>query len=62
MHLSLTKASKKEIYEVRKRIGYVFQNYNLFANKTAFENVTEGLIIAHKYLYTPQRPEDTAVP
>ncbi len=49
MHLSLTKASKKEIYEVRKRIGYVFQNYNLFANKTALENVTEGLIIAHKY-------------
>lgn len=49
IHTSLAKASKKDIYNVRKRIGYVFQNYNLFANKTALENVTEGLIIAHKY-------------
>ena len=25
---------------------FVFQSYNLFANKTALQNVTEGLIIA----------------
>ncbi len=35
----------KEIAAIRKRTGFVFQNYNLFANKTALENVTEGLII-----------------
>jgi L-cystine transport system ATP-binding protein len=26
----------------------VFQNYNLFNNKTALENVTEGLIVGRK--------------
>ena len=41
-------ATRKEIASVRKRTGFVFQNYNLFANKTALENVTEGLIIARK--------------
>ena len=29
-------------------IGFVFQSYNLFRNKTALQNVTEGLIIARK--------------
>ena len=32
----------------RRRTGFVFQNYNLFANKTALQNVTEGLVIARK--------------
>lgn len=41
-------ANKKDICSIRKRIGFVFQNYNLFHNKTALENVTEGLIVAHK--------------
>ena len=27
---------------------FVFQSYNLFANKTALQNVTEGLIVARK--------------
>ena len=40
--------SKKEIAAIRKRTGFVFQDYNLFANKTALQNVTEGLIIARK--------------
>lgn len=44
----LEKISKKEIASVRKRTSFVFQNYNLFANKTALQNVTEGLIIARK--------------
>jgi ABC-type polar amino acid transport system ATPase subunit len=39
---------KKEIAAIRKRTGFVFQNYNLFANKTALENVTQGLIVARK--------------
>ena len=33
---------------LRRRTGFVFQSYNLFANKTALQNVTEGLIIARK--------------
>lgn len=41
--LDLSKASAKEIAGVRKKTAFVFQNYNLFANKTALENVTLGL-------------------
>ena len=40
--------SKKEIMRLRKKTAFVFQNYNLFRNKTALENVTEGLIVARK--------------
>lgn len=46
--LNLKTASKKKIHEVRQKIAFVFQNYNLFNNKTALENVTEGLIIGRK--------------
>lgn len=45
---SLKKASKKEVHDLRQKLGFVFQSYNLFANKTALENVTEGLIVARK--------------
>lgn len=34
--------------EVRRKTAFVFQNYNLFANMTALENVMEGLITARK--------------
>ena len=44
----LHNATRREIASVRRRTGFVFQNYNLFANKTALENVTEGLIVARK--------------
>lgn len=40
--------NKKQINEIRKRTAFVFQNYNLFLNKTAIENVIEGLIVARK--------------
>ncbi|MFJ7734281.1 amino acid ABC transporter ATP-binding protein [Lysinibacillus sp. NPDC097231] len=39
---------KKDVYAIRQRVAFVFQNYNLFTNKTALENVTEGLIIGRK--------------
>lgn len=42
------KISNKEIASIRKKTAFVFQNYNLFSNKTALENVTEGLIIGRK--------------
>ena len=37
--------SKKDIHELRKYTTMVFQNYNLFKNKTALENVMEGLLV-----------------
>lgn len=37
-------ATKKQITALRKKTAFVFQNYALFANKTALENITEGLI------------------
>ena len=46
-HLDLSRTSKKDILEVRRHMGFVFQNYNLYQNKTALENVTEGLIYGH---------------
>ncbi|MBQ9238922.1 MAG: amino acid ABC transporter ATP-binding protein [Treponema sp.] len=48
IHTSLAHASKKTIAAVRKKTAFVFQDYNLFNNKTALENVMEGLVIARK--------------
>jgi L-cystine transport system ATP-binding protein len=42
------KVTKKEVTEIRKQTGMVFQSYNLFNNKTALENIMEGLIYAKK--------------
>ena len=47
-HVSLGHVSKKDAARLRKKTAFVFQNYNLFRNKTALENVTEGLIIGRK--------------
>lgn len=46
--VELQKAKKKQINNLRKKMGFVFQNYNLFANKTALGNVMEGLVTARK--------------
>ena len=46
--IDLEKVNKKTIAAIRKKTGFVFQNYNLFLNKTAIENVMEGLVIARK--------------
>jgi len=46
IHTELKSAHKKTIQQVRRQLGFVFQNYNLFANKTVLGNVTEGLITA----------------
>ena len=40
--------TKKDIQEIRKHSTMVFQNYNLFRNKTALENVMAGLTIVQK--------------
>jgi len=46
MHLDLSRATSREILKLRKRTGFVFQNYALFANKTALQNVMIGLTAA----------------
>ena len=38
----LAHASRADIARLRKKTAFVFQNYNLFRNKTALQNVTEG--------------------
>lgn len=38
-------AKSRDITNLRKKSAMVFQSYNLFANKTILENVTEALII-----------------
>ena len=43
--LDLHKAKQKDIAWVRKHTAFVFQNYNLFANKTALQNVMLGLTV-----------------
>lgn len=44
----VSKITKKEIKKIRMKTSFVFQNYNLFLNKTALQNVTEGLTVARK--------------
>lgn len=39
---------RKQIADIRKKTAFVFQNYNLFSNKTAIDNVTLGLTSARK--------------
>lgn len=42
------KVTGKEILELRRKTAMVFQNYNLFKNKTALQNITEGLTVVQK--------------
>ena len=44
----LRTVSKRDMAAVRMKTGFVFQSFNLFSNKTAIQNVTEGLIIARR--------------
>lgn len=46
--LDLPKVSHRDAARIRRKTGFVFQNYNLFRNLTALENVTEGLRVVHK--------------
>ena len=42
------RATAKQITNLRKQSSFVFQNYSLFANKTALQNVAESLITVWK--------------
>lgn len=43
-----TYARKSDILGLRRRTGFVFQNYALFANKTALENIMEALVTVQR--------------
>ena len=46
--VELAHVTRAQVNALRRRTGFVFQNYNLFRNKTALQNVTEGLIVARR--------------
>ena len=46
--VDLARVSGKEAARLRRKTAFVFQSYNLFRNKTALQNVTEGLTVARK--------------
>ncbi len=45
---NLNSISSKNLRKYRSRVGFVFQNFNLYGNKTALGNVTLGLTVARK--------------
>lgn len=49
LDIDFKKIHKNDMLQIRKNVGMVFQNYNLFANKTALQNITQSLISVHKY-------------
>ena len=48
LNIDVENHDKKDIYSLRKASAMVFQNYNLFRNKTAIENITEALTVVKK--------------
>lgn len=50
--LDCKKHLKSQVIELRRKTAMVFQNYNLFQNKTILENVMEGLVTVKKFKKT----------
>jgi len=48
LRVDTQRASRADILALRRRTAFVFQNYGLFANKTALENISEGMIVVDK--------------
>ncbi|WP_297437241.1 amino acid ABC transporter ATP-binding protein [uncultured Clostridium sp.] len=46
--IDTSRAKGKDITNLRKQSAMVFQSYNLFANRTVLENITEALLIVKK--------------
>ncbi|CTQ34713.1 amino acid ABC transporter ATP-binding protein [Jannaschia rubra] len=44
LSVDAARATRPEILALRRRTGFVFQNYALFANRTARQNITEALV------------------
>jgi ABC-type polar amino acid transport system ATPase subunit len=48
LRVDVERARKAEVAALRRRTAMVFQHYHLFRNKTALENVMEGLIVVRR--------------
>jgi len=48
IHIDVEHVTKADIHQIRQHTAMVFQMYNLFKNKTALENVMEGLTVVKK--------------
>lgn len=48
LEINTTSIKKKDVLELRKNTAMVFQQFNLFKQKTVLENVMEGLTIVKK--------------
>ena len=48
VHIDMHTATNAQIAAIRRKTAFVFQNYNLFLNKTALQNVTLGLTVGRK--------------
>ena len=48
VNIDAVKHQQREVTALRQQSSFVFQNYSLFANKTAIENVAESLITVWK--------------
>jgi len=49
LEVDVTRAKRADILTARRRTAFVFQNYALFANKTALENIAEGLLVVNRW-------------
>jgi L-cystine transport system ATP-binding protein len=48
INTKVSSVHKNDIINIRKRMSFVFQNYNLIITKTALQNVMEPLIVVQK--------------
>ena len=48
LEIHTQKLYKKEIIQLRQKTAMVFQNYNLFKNKTALQNITTALMVVQR--------------
>ncbi|MFC4257481.1 amino acid ABC transporter ATP-binding protein [Marinobacter lacisalsi] len=47
--VDVKRPSRSDILSMRRRTAFVFQNYALFANKTALQNIAERLLVVDKW-------------
>lgn len=47
--VDVNRASRADILSMRRRTAFVFQNYALFSNKTALQNIAERLLMVDRW-------------
>lgn len=55
LEIHAKKLYKKGIIKLRQKTAMVFQNYNLFKNKTALQNITTPLTVVQKKVKKKQK-------